>query len=348
MAPAQGWHSRFLGNHTDMGIPPRKIEILLESSPLKSRILVRRLAVPEGLKTESWNFVSAFFRSRSVDIISIHKIVSLRFSNPRTIAYAHFKMPFESRNIPGAGPVFPDWTFENWPQGNSIARSFETDSRVNFHRTKGSRFLDLVFSTVRILATWGGRSFCKLRPFCSLRPASQILLTISRDVPPPKGSGSMRATSTASAQLLINKVLLVVLSIISIIMIIHIARARPFRTQILRLWAQEGDLNGHRPSRKTESMHHHHPEGVEYEATCLNSSTVAVPKVTSGRWWCIKLFFPLSESGCWDDMWYCGIMVSWVVVLWCCGIVVLRRQSGEREMSWYCGIALRRAVSSSA
>ena len=24
-------------------------------------------------------------------------------------------MPFESSNLPGVGPIFPDWTFENWP-----------------------------------------------------------------------------------------------------------------------------------------------------------------------------------------------------------------------------------------
>ena len=24
-------------------------------------------------------------------------------------------MPFESSSLPGAGPIFPDWTFENWP-----------------------------------------------------------------------------------------------------------------------------------------------------------------------------------------------------------------------------------------
>ena len=33
----------------------------------------------------------------------------LRVSNPRTTAYCHFKMPFESSNLPGAGPIFPDW-----------------------------------------------------------------------------------------------------------------------------------------------------------------------------------------------------------------------------------------------
>ena len=32
----------------------------------------------------------------------------LRASNPRTIAYAHFKMPFESSDLPVAEPIFPD------------------------------------------------------------------------------------------------------------------------------------------------------------------------------------------------------------------------------------------------
>ena len=34
----------------DMRIPPLKIEILLESNPLKSRILVRRLAIAVSVK----------------------------------------------------------------------------------------------------------------------------------------------------------------------------------------------------------------------------------------------------------------------------------------------------------
>ena len=37
-----------------------------------------------------------------------------RVSNPRTIAYFHSNMPFESSNLPGAGPNLPDCTFENW------------------------------------------------------------------------------------------------------------------------------------------------------------------------------------------------------------------------------------------
>ena len=41
--------------------------------------------------------------------------IKLRISNPRTIAYVHFNMPVYSSNRPGAGPILPDWTFENWP-----------------------------------------------------------------------------------------------------------------------------------------------------------------------------------------------------------------------------------------
>ena len=31
------------------------------------------------------------------------------------MAYVQFKMPSESSNLSGAGPIFPDGTFENWP-----------------------------------------------------------------------------------------------------------------------------------------------------------------------------------------------------------------------------------------
>ena len=44
--------------------------------------------------------------------------------------------------------------------------------------------------------------------------------------------------------------------------------------------------------RKTESIHHHHPEGVVYRSVCLNSGTVAVSNITSRRWWCIESVFP--------------------------------------------------------
>ena len=42
--------------------------------------------------------------------------VSSRVPNPRTIAYAPFEMPFESLDLPGSGPIFPDSTCKNWPQ----------------------------------------------------------------------------------------------------------------------------------------------------------------------------------------------------------------------------------------
>ena len=44
--------------------------------------------------------------------------------------------------------------------------------------------------------------------------------------------------------------------------------------------------------RKTDSIHHHHPEGLCREAPCLNSSAVAVSEVASRRWWCIESLFP--------------------------------------------------------
>ena len=46
--------------------------------------------------------------------------------------------------------------------------------------------------------------------------------------------------------------------------------------------------------RKTDSIHrrHHHSEGVVYRSACLNSSTVAVSKIISRRWWCIEFLLP--------------------------------------------------------
>ena len=44
--------------------------------------------------------------------------------------------------------------------------------------------------------------------------------------------------------------------------------------------------------RKTDSMHHHHPEGVAYRSFCLHSGTVAVSETASRRWWCIESLFP--------------------------------------------------------
>ena len=48
-----------------------------------------------------------------IDTVSSHNVDSRHFksrvSNPRTVAYAHFKVPFESSNLLGAGPTFfPD------------------------------------------------------------------------------------------------------------------------------------------------------------------------------------------------------------------------------------------------
>ena len=34
--------------------------------------------------------------------------LELRVSNPRTIAYVHFKQPFYNLNLPGPGHIFPD------------------------------------------------------------------------------------------------------------------------------------------------------------------------------------------------------------------------------------------------
>ena len=64
-------------------------------------------------------FGGVFFHAHQHHTVSSHNFNSQRFkfrvSNPWTIAYVHLKMPFKNSNIPRAGPIFPDWTFENWP-----------------------------------------------------------------------------------------------------------------------------------------------------------------------------------------------------------------------------------------
>ena len=37
------------------------------------------------------------------------------------------------------------------------------------------------------------------------------------------------------------------------------------------------------------------PHGLVYRSFCLNSSTLAVSKVTSRRWWCIESLFPTRQ-----------------------------------------------------
>ena len=48
--------------------------------------------------------------------------------------------------------------------------------------------------------------------------------------------------------------------------------------------------------RKTDSIHHHHPEGVVYRGFCLNSGTVAVSKFPFRWWWCIESVFPIMNK----------------------------------------------------
>ena len=49
-------------------------------------------------------------RDVSTDTVRFHSFIShnfnLRVSNPRDAAYVNLEMPFESSNIPGAGPFF--------------------------------------------------------------------------------------------------------------------------------------------------------------------------------------------------------------------------------------------------
>ena len=63
-------------------------------------------SVPLGLGRGLWD---ATVSSRSFS----SQTFKSRVSNPRTIVYAHLKMPFESSKLPWARPVFPDLAFEN-------------------------------------------------------------------------------------------------------------------------------------------------------------------------------------------------------------------------------------------
>ena len=47
--------------------------------------------------------------------VSSHTFNSQAIELRVSIADVYFRMPFESSDLPGAGPLFPDWTFKNWP-----------------------------------------------------------------------------------------------------------------------------------------------------------------------------------------------------------------------------------------
>ena len=83
----------------------------------KEHVLCRPMPVHGQLR--AWLSFPGWNARNLPHTVSSHNFHSqkykLRVSNPRTIAYVHFKMPFESSNILGAGPISPDWTFENWP-----------------------------------------------------------------------------------------------------------------------------------------------------------------------------------------------------------------------------------------
>ena len=80
--------------------------------------------------------------------VSSHNLDShnfrLRVSNPRPIACLHLNMPFESSNLQGAGPIFPDWAFENWPQATIY-------SALRIH---GTHQKDLRFAWSYVVSCW--------------------------------------------------------------------------------------------------------------------------------------------------------------------------------------------------
>ena len=54
-----------------------------------------------------------------------------RVSNPRTTAYVCLKRPFESSELTGAGPIFPDWTFVVTTDRTPALRQDSGDSACN-------------------------------------------------------------------------------------------------------------------------------------------------------------------------------------------------------------------------
>ena len=51
-----------------------------------------------------------------------------RLLKSQNIAYFHVNMPLKSSNLPGAGPIFPDRTFENGRGEREREREREIDS----------------------------------------------------------------------------------------------------------------------------------------------------------------------------------------------------------------------------
>ena len=70
----------------------------------------------------AYDYTKMLRRSQHAHTVSFHNFdlqpFKLRVSNPRTIAYAQFKTPFESPNLPGswAFSILDFWTFENRPE----------------------------------------------------------------------------------------------------------------------------------------------------------------------------------------------------------------------------------------
>ena len=59
-------------------------------------------------------------------LVSSHNLNSHNFksrvSNPRTISYAHSKVSFESPNLPGSGPILPDWAVALLKSGSVLGK----------------------------------------------------------------------------------------------------------------------------------------------------------------------------------------------------------------------------------
>ena len=79
---------------------------------------------------------------RSVLMISIRKNSIWGSSDPRTLAYAHFKRPSESSNLPGSGRKYKIWTFENRPYPPMIQcqRNPQTSVGIHYRGCSGKGF----------------------------------------------------------------------------------------------------------------------------------------------------------------------------------------------------------------
>ena len=82
-----------------MRIPPLKLKIMLESNPLKSRILVRRLAVVRS--SPSWESVAAFGTAQAARERALND-----FRNGRVSTLVATDVAARGLDLPGAATLY--------------------------------------------------------------------------------------------------------------------------------------------------------------------------------------------------------------------------------------------------